>query len=691
MIRICCLLVALSVLAHGGAYASSFYLDEVDLAASVRPKPKAWRGAPQAKKSIKGKPLVLGSVTYERGVGMRCQAIHLDLDRAERFEAVVGIDDASGLTQRHRPAKQGRGWVRFFLDGEEIYDTGFLTRTSAPQRVALDLRGRRRMVIEGFGGDFGSSYGAFQADIGEGRFTLAEGGSVKAIAADDPSVEEWGILTPPASERPRINGPRVFGVRPGRPVFFRLPVTGLRPFEITVTGLPDGVMFDPESRLLTGAVARPGTYPIAFLVRNSRGWAKQTLRLIVGDRIALTPALGWNSWNCFMRDITAEKALAQAAAMVNSELVEHGWSYICLDAHWARTEDPKMLARHPVEWAPPCRNADGTIRPTAFFPDMKKYVDAIHAKGLKAGIYSSPSFIDCGQCAGVGTNIAANVRQFVDWGFDYLKYDYCGAGSVTKHYRREQDAGRFVPPKGFDMHENGDAALFALMGEELRRQPRDIVYALSQVENFGAETWGASVGAASWRCDGDLTDIWERVVTVPERNAPRMKGNRPGFVADLDMLCIGFTRDGIMTFLTPNQQYTHLSIWAITASTMMLGCDLTKMDDFTRALLSNDEVLAVSQDELVAPAELKVVDHGTQIWTRRLADGSFAALAVNKRPFKRRLRFDFAALGLPKTAMLRDLWRQRTLGDKLSSYEVELPPCAPFFVQVDDAACDCTH
>ena len=157
------------------------------------------------------------------------------------------------------------------------------------------------------------------------------------------------------------------------------------------------------------------------------------------------------------------------------------------------------------------------------------------------------------------------------------------------------------------------------------------------------------------------------------------------------MLCIGFTRDGIMTFLTPNQQYTHLSIWAITASTMMLGCDLTKMDDFTRALLSNDEVLAVSQDELVAPAELKVVDHGTQIWTRRLADGSFAALAVNKRPFKRRLRLDFAALGLPKTAMLRDLWRQRTLGDRLSSYEVELPPYAPFFVQVDDAACDCTH
>lgn len=145
------------------------------------------------------------------------------------------------------------------------------------------------------------------------------------------------ILTPKPPDTPRINGARVFGARPGRPFLFTVPVTGKEPLNYSAEGLPEGLKIDAKSGRISGRVDREGKYRVRLTARNALGRDRKPLVIEIGDRIALTPPMGWNSWNCFAGAVDQGKVKAAAEAMVRAGLVRHGWTYVNIDDTWQGT------------------------------------------------------------------------------------------------------------------------------------------------------------------------------------------------------------------------------------------------------------------------------------------------------------------------------------------------------------------
>ena len=148
-----------------------------------------------------------------------------------------------------------------------------------------------------------------------------------------PATERY-ILTPKASDEPRINGAKVFGVRPGSPFLFIVPATGQRPIVFAADNLPTGLTIDSSTGLITGTLTTPGTYNVTLKAQNALGTATKEFKIVVGDSIALTPPMGWNSWNCWAAQVSDKNVRASAKAMVDSGLINHGWTYINIDDTW---------------------------------------------------------------------------------------------------------------------------------------------------------------------------------------------------------------------------------------------------------------------------------------------------------------------------------------------------------------------
>jgi alpha-galactosidase len=160
--------------------------------------------------------------------------------------------------------------------------------------------------------------------------------------ADTPKAE---ILTPPAPATPRINGPSVFGVRPGSPFLYTIPATGERPMEFAVEGLPEGLKVDAATGQITGSLKEKGEFKVVLKAKNAQGENEKKFRIVVGDTIALTPPMGWNSWNSWAENVDQEKVLTSAKILVSSGLINHGWTYVNIDDTWQgkRTGKDKAL------------------------------------------------------------------------------------------------------------------------------------------------------------------------------------------------------------------------------------------------------------------------------------------------------------------------------------------------------------
>jgi alpha-galactosidase len=183
------------------------------------------------------------------------------------------------------------------------------------------------------------------------------------------------ILTPKPALTPRINSPKVFGVRPGHPILFTIACTGEQPMKFSAEDLPKGVQLDKKTGGISGSISKAGTYIVRLKAENAKGKTIRDLKVIVGETIALTPPMGWNSWNVYGPKVTQELVLANAKAMVNSGLVSHGWSYINIDDVWQGKQGGEFH----------------TILPdSSTFPDMQQLVNEVHDMGLKIGIYSTP-------------------------------------------------------------------------------------------------------------------------------------------------------------------------------------------------------------------------------------------------------------------------------------------------------------
>jgi hypothetical protein len=444
------------------------------------------------------------------------------------------------------------------------------------------------------------------------------------------------ILTPAAPAAPRFNGAPLFGVRPNSPVIYRFPVSGERPMKFTADNLPEGLTLSESDGVLSGKIRRPGNLTFTVTAENAKGKASQEFTLKVGDRmIALTPPMGWNSWNCWALSVSQEKVMSSAQALIDKGLADYGYCYMNIDDGWEAAE----------------RNPDGTIAVNEKFPSMKALGDWLHERGLKFGIYSSPGDFTCGGYLGSIDHEKQDAESYNSWGIDYLKYDWCG---YSRAHAKERDKGvaSYVRP-------------YLLMQQFLREQPRDIFYSLCQYGMAKVWEWGPFVDANSWRTTGDINDTWGSMYDIGfQRQAGLAPYAAPGHWNDPDMLIVGkvgWSSNLRDSRLTPDEQYTHITLWTLLASNMLIGCDIAQMDDFTVALLCNHEVNLINQDILGKQADRVLKQGDIEVWARPLADGGTAIGIFNVGDEDQQVDMKALSSDVAKAKTVRDLWRQKNL------------------------------
>ena len=619
-------------------------------------------GEPQRDRSVERHLLAIGGQIFTNGLGTHAESKCAILvnGAADSFSAKVGVDDEVG---------GGRGSVVFKVVGDcrTLWQSQLLHQGEAPEAVEVKLDGVQKpeLLVE----DGGDGIDDDHADWAAAQLTMREGKPLPLPAIKEEAV----ILTPKPSPKPAIHGAKVFGVRPGAPFLFTIAATGDRPMTFGATGLPKGLSLDNNSGRITGALAKEGKFPVTLRAKNKLGVAERQLKIVCGPRIGLTPAMGWNSWYCFAGSVSADKIKAAADAMVASGLINHGWTYINIDDYWQvhrDSQDPTLQG--------PQRDAQGRILPNPRFPDMKALTDYVHGRGLKIGLYSSPGPWTCGGCVGSFDHEQLDAQSYADWGFDYFKYDWCSytpaleaqRGNSTNDFKKLKLWPPDVPNELAEMIKP-----YALMRAALDKVPRDIIYNFCQYGMGNVWEWGDRIGGNSWRTTRDITDTWKAMSGIGFNQNGHEKFAGPGHFNDLDMLIVGKVGFGNLrpTRLTPNEQYTHISLWCLLASPLLISGDMTQFDDFTLSLLSNDEVLDVNQDPLGRQAARVAKRGDLEVWAKDMEDGSKAVGLFNRGKLEAPVSVNWADLGLTVKQKVRDLWRQKDLGDFADAFAAKVP------------------
>jgi alpha-galactosidase len=353
--------------------------------------------------------------------------------------------------------------------------------------------------------------------------------------------------------------------------------------------------------------------------------------------LALTPPMGWNSWNKFAAKIDDATIRAQADALVSSGMKGAGYQYVNIDEGWEGIRD-----------------GAGNLQPNKNFPDMKALAAYVHSKGLKIGIYSSPGPKACGGFEGSFGHEEQDAKLFASWDMDYLKYDWCTAGTV---YERKQY------PEA--LHK---------MSVALAHAGRPMIYS---IHGRGAVwDYSAAQGANLWRTTGDINDTYARMLAIGfgQEGLERFAG--PGHWNDPDMLEVG---NGGMK---DNEYRMHMSLWCLLAAPLMAGNDLTTMTPETVSILTNPEVIAVDQD----PAGIqghRVQEQGAiVVIVKPMKDGSKAVGFFNREQGVVTTSVKFSDIGLPQDASVRDLWQKKDLGSFHESYSVDVPEHGSILVRI---------
>ncbi|WP_101262406.1 putative Ig domain-containing protein [Labilibaculum filiforme] len=472
------------------------------------------------------------------------------------------------------------------------------------------------------------------------------------------------ILTPKERETPRINGASVFGVRPGSPFLYTIPASGKRPIKFSVNNLPKGLQINQNTGVISGTITDKKTcnYNIVFKASNELGVDEKAFEIVVGDKICLTPPLGWNSWNCWRTKVDQEKVIASAKAMVDKGLMNYGWTYINIDDAWQELRGGQFNA---IQGDP--------IK----FPDIKAMCDEVHDMGLKIGIYSSPWVTTyAGFVGGSSDNKTgiwdvsmrtketqkvkkywqlgtyhfdeSDAAQWAEWGIDYLKYDW----------------------------NPNDPESTSRMAHALKNCGRDIIYSLSNTAPIEhANLFAKEVNC--WRTAGDLNDLWDQesnhlnIRQQWERHRNWLeKGVRggPGHFPDADMLVVGDvvttskTGKPIPSKLTADEQYTHISLWTLWNCPLLIGSPIESIDEFTMNLLTNPEVLEIHQDKIAIAGKSVFIEDGLEIIVKDLADGGKAIGLFNINEEERVINLDWDLAGLKGEKVIRDVWRHQDIG-----------------------------
>ncbi len=254
--------------------------------------------------------------------------------------------------------------------------------------------------------------------------------------------------------------------------------------------------------------------------------------------------------------------------------------------------------------------------------------------------------------------------QYGAWGFDYLKYDWCSyTRVVTNETRANYTRPTLMRP-------------YQVMRAALDKVPRDILFSFCQYGMGNVWEWGAECGGNSWRTTGDIRDSWASMSGIWSKQVGLDKYAGPGHFNDPDMLVVGLVGWGPRlhpTHLSPNEQYTHISLWCLLDSPLLIGCDMTQLDDFTLSLLTNDEVIDVSQDPLGREAARVCKEGDLEVWAKDMEDGSKAVGLFNRGVRPAKVTANWSDLGLTGKQKVRDLWRQKDLGKYKDQFSATIP------------------
>jgi len=378
--------------------------------------------------------------------------------------------------------------------------------------------------------------------------------------------------------------------------------------------------------------------------------------------LATTPPMGWNTWNMFAWNIHEDSVRQTADALATMGFRDLGYEYIVIDDCWSRKSG---------------RDSHGDLvpDPEKFPSGMKALADYVHNLGFKIGIYSDAADLTCGSHPGSYGFEDQDAHLWASWGFDFLKYDYCNAP-----FDQESAIQRYTR-----------------MGEALRSSGRQFLFSLCEWGGRSPHLWGRSVGGQMWRVSGDVFDSWINVWIVDwkaygigvdvslEYAAGLADYGGPGGWNDLDMLVVGLKgkgqiHGGGMSFL---EYQTHMSMWCMACSPLMIGCDVRKMEKDTAALLTNREVLAINQDRLGKPAH-RVKQFGPcEVWKKNLADGALAVALINRGSSGNDIHLKAGDIGLldaPK--LVRNLWAEQDIADFKAEINFRVQPHETILLKV---------
>ncbi len=359
--------------------------------------------------------------------------------------------------------------------------------------------------------------------------------------------------------------------------------------------------------------------------------------------LALTPPMGWNSWNKFACNVNEDMIRSMADAMVKSGMKDAGYQYVNIDDCWQVSRD-----------------ANGNIvpDPERFPHGMKALGDYIHSLGLKFGVYSDAGSKTCaGRPGGLGHEYQDAI-QYAAWGVDYLKYDWCNTTT--------QDA----------------KASYANMRAALDAAGRPIVLSICEWGKAKPWLWGEEAGGNLWRTTDDIKDRWggpekwpdgsccsNGVMSILDQQAGLQSYAGPGHWNDPDMLEVG---NGGMT---DTEYRSHFSLWAILAAPLIAGNDLRDMRPEIREILTNKEVIAVDQDPLGREGARVARSGDAEVWSKQMKDGSRAVILLNRGSVAQEISVNWEEIGYPGhlNAAVRDLWQHKELGNFTEKFSASVP------------------
>ena len=514
--------------------------------------------------------------------------------------------------------------------------------------------------------------------------------------------EQQIIAAVKPGDAPRFNGARMVGIHPGTPFSYSIAVNGERPVTFSAKRLPAGLKLDPQTGVITGTLSKSQKYPFTVTAENSAGKASEKITIVSGDALALTPPMGWNSYDAY-GDSVCESEVLTNAEWLKEHLQPLGWDTVVVDFRWydqLASDKPQNPKGDLIDEYGRCIPAPNRFPSATNGAGFTALADQIHAMGLKFGIHimrgiprlavernlpiagstftAAQAVLPVGdpnrECVwnqdmyGVNATNAAGkawyasiAKQYAAWGVDYIKCD-----DIANLQR-----GRIY-----------DAEEIEALSTALKHSGRSIVLSLSP----GATpvSHGAHVArfANLWRISPDFWDNWRSLNRNFNLFARWTPYTGPSHWPDGDMIPFGHicqrncdVHPDRWTRFTRDEQLTLMSLWALASSPLMLGMNLPDNDAWTTAILSNPEVLAVDQDSLGKPPQRIASPNGPDIWVKPLADGSRAVGFFNRTslPMKVVLRWrDLRKSGIRSRPDIRDLWLRKDLG-RQTEFTAELP------------------